>query len=161
MKRRSISALLDIPIANPPFTYLGISFFFGSPKFFQFTKLLDALKAKLSGRRAKALSFAERLILVKHVLSSMPLYISLCTPFPEKVSLHIERILRNFLWSIRCLKTKHNQVRWENICSLNLGLLGHSMCLWSQWCMRVETRVEQNGNLLHLGNLVHSKIHQE
>lgn len=110
-KRMSISTLLDIPIANPPSTYLGIHFFFGSPELSHFTMFLDALRAKLSGWKTKALSFVGRLILVKHVISSMPLHISLSTPFPKKVSLHIERILRNFLWSAGCLKTKHNQVR--------------------------------------------------
>eukprot|EP00268_Persea_americana_P045831 TRINITY_DN4696_c1_g3_i2.p1 TRINITY_DN4696_c1_g3~~TRINITY_DN4696_c1_g3_i2.p1 ORF type:complete len:180 (+),score=20.22 TRINITY_DN4696_c1_g3_i2:615-1154(+) len=136
-KTRFISALLDIPIANPPSAYLGAPLFFGSPKFSHFTKLLDAQRAKLSGWKAKALSFAGRLILVKHVLSSIPLHISFSTPFPKKVSLYIEWILSNFLWSAGCLKLNITRSIGKLFASLNFeGRLGiERVCEVNDACM--------------------------
>lgn len=106
MRKRSISDLLDIPITNPPTTYLGTPLFFGSPKSFHFANPVDALRSKLAGWKANVLSFVGRLIQVKQVLASMPLHISLSTPFLKKVCLHIEQILRNFLWSANYSKSK-------------------------------------------------------
>ena len=115
-KKRYISDFLDIPVTDPPTTYLGAPLFFGSSKSFHFENLVDAFRSKLAGWKANVLSFAGRLILVKHVLAIIPLNIFLSTPCPKKVCLHIEWILRNFLWSTNYSKSKHNIVLWEIVC---------------------------------------------
>ena len=63
--------------------------------------------------KTKCLSFAGRLILVRHVLSSFPLYISLVLPLPSKTYLLIERMMRNFLLSANQERLKSKLVRWE------------------------------------------------
>lgn len=44
-------------------------------------------------------SFAERLILVKHVLASMPLHVAMVLPLPKSTCKSIERLMMIFLWS--------------------------------------------------------------
>ena len=82
-----ISEILPITRASIPSVYLGVPLFFGSSKHSHFNQLLDSIRARLDGWKAKCLSFVGRLIMVKHVLSSIPLHISLVIPIPSKTSL--------------------------------------------------------------------------
>ena len=107
-----ITGLLPIPRASLPLVYLGVPIFFGTSRHSHFNKLLDSIK----GWKAKCLSFAGRLIMVKHVLSSIPLHISLVIPIPSKSSLKIERLMRNFLWSSSSDKKRSNMVNWKVVC---------------------------------------------
>lgn len=63
----------------------------------------------------KFLSSVGRLILVRHVLSSIPLHISLVLSLPSKTCLLIERMMRNFMWSPNLEKKKSNLVRWKTV----------------------------------------------
>lgn len=101
-----ILEILPITRAYLPSVYLGIPIFFGISRQSQFNQLLDSLRARLDGWKAKCLSFAGRLIMMKHVLSSVPLYISLVIPIPTKICPQIERLMRNFLWS-----SSHEKIR--------------------------------------------------
>ena len=78
--------------------------------------MLDSLRARLKGWKTKCLSFAGRLILVKHVLSSIHLHISFAIPIPNKTYSLIERMTKNFLWSANSEKKINHMVRWETIC---------------------------------------------
>ena len=63
--------------------------------------------------------------MIKHVLSSIPLHISLVIPIPNKTSLQIERLMRNFLWSSSSDKKRSNLVKWGLPCvRKNEGGLG-------------------------------------
>lgn len=111
-----LAGLLSIPQVTPPLIYLGVPFFFGSPRHRFFNRILGSIKARLTGWKLRCLSFAGRLNLVKHVLSSIPLHISLAIPIPSKTCLSIERLKRNFLWSGSSETTRSNLVKWETTC---------------------------------------------
>ena len=87
-----IIGLLPIPRASLPSVYLGVPIFFGTSRHSHFTQILDSIRARLDGWKAKCLSFTGRLIMVKHVLSSIHLHISLVTPIPRKTSLSAEEL---------------------------------------------------------------------
>ena len=108
-----VSELLPISQASLPSIYLGVPFFIGTSRHSHFNHLLDSIRARLDGWKAKCLSFAGRLILVKHMLSSIPLHISLVIPIPSKTCLQIERLMRNFLWSSSYDNKMSNFVNWE------------------------------------------------
>ena len=105
-----IIGLLPIPRASLTLVYLGVPIFFGTSRHSHFTQILDSIRARLDGWKAKCLSFAGRLIMVKHVLSSIHLHISLVTPIPRKTSLQIDCLLKNFLWSSSSEKKRSNMV---------------------------------------------------
>ena len=73
-KKRAIISQLDISLADPPTFYLGVPLFLGGSRKIHFSKLLEALHARISGWETKSLSFASRLVLVRHVLSSMSIH---------------------------------------------------------------------------------------
>lgn len=141
-KKINFSLVGDHPLL--PLHILEFLYFFGSPKFCHLTKLLDSLRVKLIGWKASLSSFVGRLTLVKHVLASMPIHISLAIPFPTKVCLLIKKITRNFLWSDNLFRTKRNIISWGSSVSLNKrgGYL------------RVKARMVRSNWLLHLGNMV-------
>lgn len=111
-----IKGLLPIPQATPPSIYLGVPFFFGRPRHKFFNQVLDCIRSKLAGWKMKCLSFAGRLTLVKHVISSVPLHTSLVNPIPSKTCLQIEQLMRNILWSANLDARRCNLVRWETVC---------------------------------------------
>ena len=54
--------------------------------------------------------------MVKHILSSIPLHISLAIHIPSKICLQIERLMGNLLWSANPERTRSNLVKWEIVC---------------------------------------------
>ena len=114
-RARMIKGLLHIPQALLPSTYLGVPIFLGSSRHSHFNLILDSIRSRLAGWKFKCLSFAGRLIMVKHVLSSIPLHISLAIPIPSKTCPQIERLMRNFLWLVSPEKMC-SLVNWETVC---------------------------------------------
>ncbi|XXG73498.1 hypothetical protein AAC387_Pa07g2406 [Persea americana] len=94
-----ITSQSNIPVASPLTIYFGVHIFFGCPRFGYFARFLDSMRAKLFGGKKNFSSFAARLLLVCHVLASMPIHISLSIPSSKKVKLSIVKIMRDFLWS--------------------------------------------------------------
>ena len=92
-----VSSPIPIPQSSLPSVYLRVPLFFGGSRHVFFIKMLDSIRSRLVGWKSKCLSFAGRLIMVKHVLPSTYLHISLVIPIPSKTCLQIERLLRNFL----------------------------------------------------------------
>ena len=72
----------------------------------------------------KTLSFAGRLILIKHVFSTTPIPISLSIPIPKKTCLLIKKLMRNFLWSAEETKSRSNFGRWNKVFIPKAGGLG-------------------------------------
>lgn len=111
--RRAHSAIrthLKIPVCNFASKYLGVPLFFGSTRRGHFSSLLASFSKKLSGWRSKHLSWAGRLVLIKHTLSSPPVHLAMVMLIPQSISNAIERIMRNFLWSGSEDKLKANLV---------------------------------------------------
>ena len=98
-RKRRISSILDIQEASTQLKYLGTPIFFGTPKRRHFLPLLDVAHSKLSAWKAKTLSFAGHLILIKHVISSLPIHLAIIIPLPTAICNEIERKMRLFLWS--------------------------------------------------------------
>ena len=83
---------------------------FGTPKRLHLLPLIDSINARLSAWKAKFLSFAGRLILIKCVLSSIPINIALVLPLPTSTCKGIKRLMRNFLWTGNASSSKPNYV---------------------------------------------------
>ncbi|XXG42272.1 hypothetical protein AAC387_Pa01g2591 [Persea americana] len=103
-RKNMVSGLLQINPATLPSVYVGVPLFFGSARHGYFNKIMDFFSLRVSGWKAKCFSFAGRLILVKHVLSSIPIHISLVLPLHSRTRLLLERLMRNFIWSFNPAK---------------------------------------------------------
>lgn len=70
-KMREATGFMD---KNFPFTYLGCPIYVGRKKIFYFEDLLSKIVKRLNGWQGRMLSYGGRLILIKHVLQSLPTY---------------------------------------------------------------------------------------
>ncbi|KAK1299747.1 putative ribonuclease H protein [Acorus calamus] len=88
----------------------------GAPKSRLFLPLIDQFRKRLAGWKSKSLSQAGKLILVRHVLSSIPIYTSLSFPIPNPIIASLEKLMRAFLFS-----TSDSHVSlpipWDKVCS--------------------------------------------
>ena len=102
----------SIALAGNLGKYLGFPLFQGRIKREDFNFLIDKLKVRLSGWKAKLLNKAGRVTLAHSILTAMPVYNMQTAWVPQQVCEDIDRIIRNFVWhqgSNRGL----NLVRWE------------------------------------------------
>lgn len=104
-----------IPIASPPTKDRRVPLFFGSPKNSYFTPIFYAIHKRLEGWSSKTLSFEGQLLLVNHVLASMPIHTLLAIPVPKCTCKDREKLIRTFLWSGDPLKAA---TRWDGIVCL-------------------------------------------
>lgn len=75
------------------------------------------MQDKLAGWKGKLLSFQERVILVKFVLNSLPIYNMSIHRWPKRVIKECERIIRNFLWTGDPSQRKQIVLKWNKVCS--------------------------------------------
>ncbi|KAJ4811911.1 RNA-directed DNA polymerase (reverse transcriptase)-related family protein [Rhynchospora pubera] len=78
--------------------------------------LLEKIKSKLTGWKSNLLSYAGRLVLIKAVLMSLPVYAMALEMLPKGIIKDINRIIAKFFWG----KTNQNRymamVGWQRIC---------------------------------------------
>ncbi|XP_039072016.1 uncharacterized protein LOC120219245 [Hibiscus syriacus] len=80
---------------------------------------------KLSGWKARTLSLAGRLVLLKSVLCSLPTYYLSMFKIPAAVNTKLQSIMANFLWGGRAESKKIHWVNWITVCkSRSCGGLG-------------------------------------
>lgn len=132
-----VTGHLHIPQASFPSVNLGVPLFVGSSRHFHFNRMLDSLRSRPKGWRTKCLSFAGRLILVNHVLSSIPLHISLAFPVPSKTYNLIEMLIKSFFMLSTLGGKDEFMVRWETVClpKLEGGLGLHRIKELNEACM--------------------------
>ncbi|GAU20019.1 hypothetical protein TSUD_273540 [Trifolium subterraneum] len=99
-----------------PFLYLGLPIG-GDSRRIQFWKpLLDKIHKRLSVWKCKNLSFGGRLVLLKSVLSSIPVYFLSFFKAPSGIISSLESILCHFFWGGCEANNKISWVKWESIC---------------------------------------------
>ena len=80
------------------FKYLGIPIFKSKPKVAHWTPLLDKLKLKIQAWGASWLNNVGKVILMKYVLTSLPLYQHSILLAPKTFISKMDGLLRRFLW---------------------------------------------------------------
>lgn len=95
---RMVSGLSGIHMGKLPFKYLGCYLYKGRRKLSYFQHLVDAVNNRLVGWKNKFLSPGGRLILIKHVLSTIPIHVMAALDLPKGILDQLERIFSNFLW---------------------------------------------------------------
>eukprot|EP00253_Pinus_taeda_P035966 PITA_35966 len=98
------------------FKYLGIPIFITTPKVAHWMPLLDKIKTRIQAWGASWLNNAGKIILMKVVLSSLPLYQHSILLAPKTFINKMEVLLRRFLWE----GGKNNErrlhlVKWDTI----------------------------------------------
>ena len=114
--KNRISRSLAIPQAFFPAKYRGVPLFIGNPKAHFFESLKDSFRRKFACWKCNMLFFASRVILVKHVLQSLPIHVLLVHLIPNLICKFMEKWMRNFLWSKGSLQSKRSLISWQSVC---------------------------------------------
>eukprot|EP00253_Pinus_taeda_P022245 PITA_22245 len=98
--QQSISQILDIPLQRnwSSFSYLGLPLAKEHIKAEVWTKHIEKMRSLLQSWGVSWLNLAGRTILIKAVLSGLPIYQYAVIMAPASIHKHMELIMRSFLW---------------------------------------------------------------
>ncbi|MCH83355.1 putative non-LTR retroelement reverse transcriptase, partial [Trifolium medium] len=138
------ASVLCCKVGKIPFLYLGLPIG-GDPRRLGFWEpVVNRLKNRLSGWRSRFLSYGGRLVLLKSVLSSLPVYSLSFFKAPSGTISSIEAILIKFFWGGCEDLRKISWINWKTIClRKEYGGLGvrqlkeFNLALLGKWCWRM------------------------
>lgn len=108
-----------------PFIYLGVPVGPGKRQARHFQHIIDRITERTNRWQSKIFSEAGRLVLIKHVLSSIYIHILSATSILAICIKKIEVILANFFWGTSEFGKRRHWCKWEVICRpVNEGGLG-------------------------------------
>eukprot|EP00253_Pinus_taeda_P004451 PITA_04451 len=114
--QKAIGRILGFTIASLPSKYLGAPLMASALKHFSWKQLLEKLETRLSLWTNRALNMASRIVLIKAVFHSMPLYLFSILVAPKWVLKEIKNLQRNFLWGSSGQNRKWALVKWDKVC---------------------------------------------
>ncbi|VFQ70400.1 unnamed protein product [Cuscuta campestris] len=109
-----LEKLLMMPHKGFPFTYLGVPIDLGITKKSHCSFLIQSFDNKLNGWFQKNLDQAGRLVLIKHVLNTIPNYFLAANTIPKAISHLLEQKMARFWWGGGT--SKHHWICWEKLC---------------------------------------------
>eukprot|EP00253_Pinus_taeda_P014942 PITA_14942 len=112
----SIARILCFTIAFLPSKYLGAPLTPSALKHSSWKILLEKLEAHLFLWTHKTLNMASRVVLIKVVLHSMPLYLFSILAAPKWVLKEIKKLQHSFLWGSSGPTRKWDLVKWDKVC---------------------------------------------
>jgi len=136
--------VLNCKIGRLPILYLGLPVG-GDPRRLHFwNPVVNCIKSRLSRWKSKHLSFRGRLVLLKFVLTSLPVYALSFFKAPSGIIASIESLLIRFFWGGCEVNRKIAWIDWEAIClAKEVGGLGvrrlreFNLALLGKWCWRM------------------------
>lgn len=81
-----------------PFCYLGVPIVSGRLKVVHVDDMVQKVCGRIGGWKTKLLSQGARLILIRHILMSLPMHLLSCIHVPKAVLERINECLRKFFW---------------------------------------------------------------
>jgi len=121
----SIEEIMGCSRAQLPIQYLGIPLGANMRKASSWQIIIEKVQARLQAWKSSCLSRAGRLVLIKSVLNSLPLYYLSLFKVPKKVANEIVRLQRKFLWCGSKEGRYMPLVKWEMVMKQkNKGGLG-------------------------------------
>jgi len=108
-----VQEILGCSTTQLPIQYLGLPLGANMRKASAWKSIIEKVQKRLKTWKSSCLSRAGRLVLVKSVLNSLPLYYLSLFKVPKKVANDIVRLQRKFLWSGNKEGRYMPLVKWE------------------------------------------------
>jgi len=98
-----------------PVTYLGCPLYIGRKKIAYFDNMVHKVIKRLNGWQGNMISPGGRMVLIKNVLQSIPIY-TLSIMSPPKATFHLIEIhFANFFWGSSGDQRKYHWRSWKNL----------------------------------------------
>ncbi|KAG8374862.1 hypothetical protein BUALT_Bualt10G0039700 [Buddleja alternifolia] len=170
-----IKDILDMNECDHKSKHFGLPFCKHARKSECFNDLIDCIGKTLSGWKAKHLSFAGRLVVLKSIAQALPIYHMSSFLMPKSICLKIDSLMRRFWWGHKEGSRGFNPVCWELVCSpksvggLGLRKMEHinqalvSKLAWNVaanppkiWVQILSAKYLTNSNLFHVSSPAHN-----
>ncbi|XP_026458492.1 uncharacterized protein LOC113359008 [Papaver somniferum] len=115
VEKNKLQPMMDL--TSFPDKYLGVIIHSGRIKTATVWPMVEMMQDYLAVWKGKLLSFHDRLVLIKFVLSSIPIYNMAVYKWPCSVIKECEKIMRNFLWSGDGETRKFTTISWKRVCT--------------------------------------------
>lgn len=120
-----LTELFDCQVANLPVKYLGLPLGARFKSKAVWEPVVERVQKRLASWKGKFLSKGGKLVLMKSVISSMPLYFLSLVQAPTSIIQWLEKIRRDFLWEDFEGSPKFHLMNWNQVCKpLDKGGLG-------------------------------------
>lgn len=97
-------------------SYLGVPFIAGKKGREAYSFIIDKVKKRLTGWKAKTLSMAGRVTLAQSCIMSIPNYVMQSNCLPASICDEVEQLCRNFIWGSTAEVRKCHLVSWDTVC---------------------------------------------
>ncbi|XP_031502653.1 uncharacterized protein LOC116265842 [Nymphaea colorata] len=116
MKTSEIQRILQWTNGKLPSEYLGLPMFLGRLTENLCLPLLTKVEKRLAAWKARLLSYAGRLCLIRYVLMTLPYYWTMRFRLPKVVIKKIQQACINFLWNDEEGARHMHLVKWDRMC---------------------------------------------
>ncbi|KAF3780163.1 putative ribonuclease H protein [Nymphaea thermarum] len=113
---REIQSILHWSNGRLPSEYLGLPLFLGNLTEDICFPLLDKVEKRLAGWKARVLSYAGRICLIRYVMMALPYYWMMAFRLPKVVLKRIEQVCIKFLWNEEDGSRHIHLIKWERLC---------------------------------------------
>ena len=114
-RKRSICRSLGITATTNLGNYLGFPIIHQGRSSSAYNFVINKVQSKLAGWRAKLLSRAGRMVLIKSAAAPMTEYYMQCQALPIKVCDQVDKLIRDFLWGSTEEKRRIHLVCWDKV----------------------------------------------
>lgn len=97
-RKRNLKRLTGFSERKFPFKYLGVPIVTSKLKVADLEELLIKVQKKISGWKMRLLSGGGRVILSRHVLSSMAMHLLAVLHLPNQIISDLNRLMSSFFW---------------------------------------------------------------
>lgn len=140
--------MLGFEVGTLPIRYLGLPLLSTRLSHSDCIPLFDHIITRIKSWKARDLSFAGRVLLVKVTLSCILVFWTSCFVLPKRTVKTLNFLFRKFLWACIELTYKQSAVRWSIVClPYEEGDLGI-------WCIEIANTVS---NLRHIWDIISNK----
>nr|XP_027082134.1 uncharacterized protein LOC113704429 [Coffea arabica] len=115
-RRMAIQRLTGFMYKPFPIKYLGFPLYCGRRKKEFFGGLCQAVLLRIQSWQNRVLSQGGKIVLLKHVLSSMPIHLLMAASPPKAIFQELEGMFANFLWGASEGGPKYHWIRWQDLC---------------------------------------------
>ncbi|XP_026417116.1 uncharacterized protein LOC113312588 [Papaver somniferum] len=116
-RKSQIATMVNMELSKFPDRYLGVLLAPGRVTTSMVWPMVEMIQDKLATWKGRLLSFHDRLVLVKSVLCSIPIYNMAVYKWPASIIKVCEKIIRNFLWSGDSEVRKFKTISWKRVCT--------------------------------------------